>query len=58
MAETNEGKSQRKEWNDFEKSEDKLSQQQSIFTKLSEECYFPKQNLKPRKSLPKHTAII
>lgn len=57
-AETGEEKRQRREWNDFEKSENKLSQQKSIFTKLSEESYFPKQNLKPHKSLPKGTAII
>lgn len=56
MAET--GKRQRREWNDFEKSEDKLSQQKPVFTKLSEESYFLKQNLKPRKTLPKGTAII
>lgn len=57
-AETGEGKRQRREWNDFEKSEDKLSQRKSIFTKLSEGAYFPKQNLKPHKSLPKGTAVI
>lgn len=34
-AETGEGKRQRRERNDFEKSEDKLSQQKSIFAKLS-----------------------
>lgn len=44
-AETGERKRQRREWNDFEKSEDKLSQQKSIFAKLYEESYFPKQNL-------------
>lgn len=57
-AETGEHKRQRREWNDFEKSEDKLSQQKSIFAKLYEESYFPKQNLKPHNSLLKGTAII
>lgn len=48
----------RREWNAFENSEDKLSQQKPVFTKPSEESYFLKQNLKPHKSLPKGTAII
>lgn len=57
-AETGEGERERREWNDFEKSEDKLSQQKSIFTKWAEESYFPEWNLKPCKSLPKASAII
>lgn len=57
-ADTGEGERQRGEGNDFEKSEDKLSQQKSIFTKLAEESYFPEGNLKPCKSLPKATAIV
>lgn len=57
-AETGDGERQRRECNDFEKSEGKLSQQKSFFTKLAEESYFPEWNLKPCKSLPKATAII
>lgn len=48
----------RREWNAFENSEDKLSQQKPVFTKLPEESYFLKQNLKPHKSLPKGTATV